>query len=240
MRLKSPQLQKPINQQKGRLDSAIEQYQQQFSEAQERRANQFREELDELAAEAESRLKERQIRAEDVVSGLEATKEEVERLAAAISGTTQAGHHKQYADDEDAAADLWRWIAVSAALIVAAMAVFAFLRQGPAVSWAVFWAKVVLALPFAAIATYAGRESGRHRRNAQRARDRQIDLLAIRPYLEDMDKTAANAIRSIVALRLFGRESEQDEDYEGDAPTGRDLTAKTIDTLMDLLKRGSE
>lgn len=238
-----------IEQQKGRLDAAIQEYQAQFSQAQEtRRAEhtaaleQVKEDADELlrgvqataAAQQEQATKD----AQNILESLKETKRKVEKLASATGGASQAGHYKSYADKEEEAADTWRFIAIVAAAVVGAGAIAAFFQQGADVSWGAFWAKAALTAPFAAIAAYAGGEAGRHRRKSDRARSMQNDILALDPYLIHMEKETADAIKSVVALRTFGQLSREEASHkDSDSPTGADLTAKMIEAVLDIIKR---
>lgn len=73
------------------------------------------------------------------------------------------------------------------------------------------WKTSVSALTLA-IATYMGREASGHRKEA---RDAQLDLNALEPFLANMDEKTAHDLREQFAKQTFGRPLANSKDHGG-------------------------
>lgn len=113
---------------------------------------------------------------------------------------------KIVADRERRSADLCRIITVVTAAVVGGIGLWAVLATpGEASSeWQTLLANVFLSAPFAAIAAYAGRQSGSHRRAERDARHRELQLAALEPFLEPLESEQKAAVRASFAQHLFG------------------------------------
>lgn len=246
------ELRSSLDSQKGRVDTIIEEHQKRFTEAQETRSTKFQGLLDTQEETASTRLDEIEknatTRMDDLASSAQETieeilghKERVEEVTTAVTATALGGHYKEYADDERDEADQWRKWAVWLAGAVGAAGIFAFIwlfvtDAEPSVE--VFLGRLALALPLGAVAAYAGREASKHRRNSKQARTVQLDLLALEPYLASLDETAADKIRTVVALRVFGRDPVAHDSKDGDSPTAVDLGQDALESILNEVRPG--
>lgn len=64
----------------------------------------------------------------------------------------------------------------------------------------------LIALTAGAVATYAARQSSRHRTAELDARRVELDLAAIEPFLAGIPRTEHDAVVIFLARRLFGRD----------------------------------
>lgn len=143
--------------------------------------------------------------AADVVAELEKYRDEAAQLVNAVGQNAFAGGHGVYANEERARADFWRWVTVGAIIVVAALGAWYLVTVGTsAFSIQGFWVRAVLILPFAVLAGYAARQSGRHRNNEIGARNRALELLALDPYLALLPTETQHEIKAKMTDRFFG------------------------------------
>lgn len=239
------ELRSSVDSQKGRVDAIIEEHQKRFTEAQETRSTKFQglldtqgEQastcLDEIKQNARTRMDDLASSAQEAIDEILGHKERVEELTTAVTATALGGHYKQYADDERDEANRWRKWAVLLAGAVGVAGIVAFIwlfvtDAQPSVD--VFLGRLALAVPLGAVAAYAGREASKHRRNSKQTRTVQLDLLALEPYLASLDETLADRIRTVVALRMFGRDPAAHDSKNGDAPTAVDLVQNVLQSI---------
>jgi hypothetical protein len=76
------------------------------------------------------------------------------------------------------------------------------------------------------VTVYTGKESARHRSNADRAKRVELELASLGPFVESLDKPKQDALREKLTSEYFGKEAEPHS------------TTPVIDpnSLVDLLK----
>lgn len=204
-----------IEQQRGRLDEAIERYQGQFSEAQERRSEQFQKELSDLQTwtskkkedidqRFNSATSDAEKQAADLVERMETELSKAQGITSFIGSTGTSAGFRDEADAQRRAANWLRFIAILFGLAAAGLAIWAIVHaQGSDdPSLTVVLAKTLGSLVFVGIAGYIATQSGHHRMREERARRRQLDLVALPPFIaalpedqkEDITREAANTL----------------------------------------------
>lgn len=205
-----------IEQQRGRLDQAIENYQGQFSEAQDRRSEEYRQQLSELEARAADLEKEfkggfdQTIKAaeegtEQALADLSAELVKAQEITSFVGGTSTAAGYGKEADAQRGIADRLRWLAILFGLFAAGLAVWAVLHaegdKNPSLT--VVIAKAVGSLVFAGLAGYVATQSGHHRLREEQARRRELDLLALPAFIATLSDDEKEEITGQVATNLF-------------------------------------
>jgi flavin-binding protein dodecin len=233
------QRKKEIENQKGRLDTAIQEFVQNSStaieEAKAKLETSVRENqqaIEEYLTKARSKVdqlnEDVQEQAEAITSGLEALREDAKEIVGVISRTTMAGAYQILADEEKKTADYWRKIAVYGLIGIIAVAVitlFGFGEDGLTTNE--FLARAFASLTFGLLAAFAGREAGFHRRREQRNRRLQLELSSIDAYLDSLPKEERDTIKAALADRLFGQPEPMKKGDEAQA---------TAPSLLDLIK----
>ena len=211
------------NQQQNTFSSAQDQRQEAFSkllEAKRTEATEAVEAIETSSAEKADRLTEVQ---QGHVSAAQAAKERVEEILGIVSEEALVGAYSKNAAEEKEQADRWRWIAI--ALVLASVAIGVWIVASSAddgTDWDQFAAKTVLALPIAAAAAYAAKQSGEHRHVQREGEHMALQLAALGPYLNDLaGPDSRDELLSDIARKIFGqprRDGGAGSD-SGDAPT---------------------
>lgn len=214
-------LSQTIEQQTARLDSALNDFntrttaalsdlQTTFSAAEETRRSEAltaqQEALEGFKAEQTAASDAFKKSAKRTIEELEALKEQAAQLVGVVTGTATAGHFKIVADGERRTANIWRTVAVTFAGAVVAVGIWIVATHADASSfaWGDFAAKAFLSLPLGALAFYAGNQSASHRQMERRARQTQLQLAALEPFVQPLDAEERAKIRAALAEHLFG------------------------------------
>lgn len=147
--------------------------------------------------------------AETTISQLDSYRDQAARIVQSVGTIGITGNYKNIADSEKNAANLWRWItlAIFASGIGLAIATFVRFYYEPITTqniWAIA-IRLMYALAIAAPALYTARESARHRTNSDRARQSELELASLGPFIELMEDSQKEEIRKSLIPKYFGK-----------------------------------
>ena len=131
------------------------------------------------------------------------------RIVQVVGNIGVTGNYQQIANAEGSQANFWRWVTVAifgTGISVAAATFIKFLDQ-PLSSenlWSVA-IRLLYAIAITSPALYTARESARHRTNADRARQTELELASIGPFIELMPEDKKVAIRESLTASYFGK-----------------------------------
>jgi hypothetical protein len=226
------QLEETIEQQARRLDTAmsdfdsrtaaaLEELQTTFQTAETARLEEARNKADaqieELTTAGDEARASFESAGEAAIAGLQSLQEQAAQLVGTITSTATAGYFQKVANAEQKSADTWRIITVVTAVVVGFIGLWAVLsvRDASTGEWSNLASKAFLSSPFAAIAAYAGKQSGSHRRAERDARHRELQLAALEPFLEPLEDGAKTKVRASFAEHLFGPVAAPDNKSDG-------------------------
>jgi hypothetical protein len=147
------------------------------------------------------------------------------KIVGIIGNIGVTGNYQKTAQDEGAAADLWRRVTLGAfAVAVISGGIALFLAHQADFKLTV--ARMLFAFLVLGVTVYTGKESARHRSNADRAKRVELELASLGPFVESLDKPKQDALREKLTSEYFGKEAEPHS------------TTPAIDpnSLVDLLK----
>ena len=173
-------------------------------------------------------------RASDALVSLEKSKNDASQLVGVVGNIGVTGNYQQIANSESKSAGLWRLITLCffAGGIGLAVATFVEFWKEPIGSGNV-WAigiRLLYAIALATPAWYTAKESARHRTNSDRARQRELELASLGPFIELLPKEKKEEIRAKMTEIYFGKEVEE---HVNESPLdGKDLK----DVIIELIK----
>ncbi len=147
-----------------------------------------------------------------LIANIEDKRTQAARILQVVGNIGVTGNYQQIANAEAAQANFWRWVTVgifSAGIAVAGATFVKFWGQpfSPENAWAVA-IRLLYALAITAPAWYTARESARHRTNSDRARQTELELASIGPFIELMPEEKKVQIREQLTASYFGRTVE--------------------------------
>ncbi|WP_181276456.1 hypothetical protein [Brevibacterium oceani] len=193
-----------VEKQKTRLDDALNTIQEKFDKEATSRDQAW-----------DQHVKEREKKAEGLFSSLEQTNKEAQGILSALSKDSTSSYYSSYANVQAGKADFWRNLAVGAfglaAIIFVGMTVMSFAGLGADLSWwEVVGQKVAAPGGFAAVGAFCARESGQHRKQERAARENELILTAVHPFIVHLPEEMQEAIQMETARRLFVKPIEKD------------------------------
>ncbi|PZP02850.1 MAG: hypothetical protein DI621_28810 [Pseudomonas protegens] len=139
-------------------------------------------------------------------------RDEAARIVQVVGNIGVTGNYQLIANSEGKQANFWRWATIGFFGTGILIAVATFLK---------FWfepftpdsaVSVLIRLFYAIVITtpaiYTARESARHRTNADRAKQTELELASIGPFIELLPEESKVAIRTSLTSSYFGRTTE--------------------------------
>lgn len=185
---------------------------QSFAERETERQAKFEALLVELRKSFAEHLETSNTSSEALIHALEEQREKAARIVQVVGNIGATGNYQRIANDEAKQANFWRWITIGifgAGLSVAAATFYKFWGQplNTETGLAVL-VRLLYAIAITAPAWYTARESARHRTNADRARQTELELASIGPFIELMPEEKKIEIREKLTPLYFGRTVE--------------------------------
>ncbi|CRM35474.1 hypothetical protein [Pseudomonas sp. 37 R 15] len=139
-------------------------------------------------------------------------REDAARIVQVVGNIGVTGNYQRIANSEGESANFWRWVTVAIFGTGIAIAMATFYKfwhepfsQDTAVSVLI---RLFYAIVITSPAIYTARESARHRTNADRARQTELELASIGPFIELLPEDSKVAIRTGLTTSYFGRTTE--------------------------------
>jgi hypothetical protein len=242
-----------------RLDQLVPTFEQQFSEAQDARQATFDEVRVSLEASAESVSTDLAKQADTTKSALsgeanavltevKARRDEVNDLYRVVTDSSTAGAFNEEAATQKTTADEWRQVAIgfgiAAAVIALGSIAWAAVEPNGVSSAGAIVAKVTATLAAAAIAAYAGRQSGRHREREEGAKRLELQLVALGPFIRELGEDEQRDVRKAFVERAFTGQGPPEVNNRGGIfhrrHDGFGLTQEMVNLIVAASRAGSQ
>jgi hypothetical protein len=193
--------------------SAVAKLEQLFAENERDRSNQFQGKLTDYSDTFNSSHERFQANGEEIVAELNRRKEEAARIVQVVGNIGVTGNYQNIANAESSEANFWRWATVCIFLIGIGIATSTFIKHWgenitPENAWSIF-IRLLYAVAITAPAWYTAKESARHRTNADRARQTELELASLGPFIALMPEDKQVDIREKLTPSYFGKEIDE-------------------------------
>lgn len=147
-----------------------------------------------------------------LLSALEDQRVQAARIVQVVGNIGVTGNYQQIGNSEAKQANFWRWVTIAffaGGITVAAATFVKFWGQpfSPETAWSVV-IRLLYAIAITAPAWYTARESARHRTNSDRARQTELELASIGPFIELLPEEKKVQIREQLTPHYFGKSVE--------------------------------
>lgn len=150
--------------------------------------------------------------ASKTLEDLNTFRDDAARIVQVVGNIGVTGNYQRIATSEGESANFWRWVTVAIFGTGIAIAMATFYKfwhepftQDTAISVLI---RLFYAIVITSPAIYTARESARHRTNADRARQTELELASIGPFIELLPEDSKVAIRTGLTSSYFGRTTE--------------------------------
>jgi hypothetical protein len=156
-----------------------------------------------------SHQEESKIKATQLITALETSRDEAANIVQVVGNIGVTGNYQKIANSESKEANLWRWIAVGMFVLgigtaMATLWKFWDVPFTPENAWSAI-IRLLYAIAITTPAWYAAKESARHRSNADSARQTELELASLGPFIELMPTEKKEAIREELIKNYFGK-----------------------------------
>lgn len=144
------------------------------------------------------------------LASLASSQEQAAKIVQVVGNIGVTGNYQKIANAEGNDANIWRNITIGffvAGLLVAVATFWKFWNQpfSPENAWSVL-IRLMYAAGITLPAWYTARESARHRTNSDRARQTELELASLGPFIELMPDDKKHQIREELTKRYFGNQ----------------------------------
>lgn len=189
---------------------------------------QFRKEFDELKENTNNETL-------DLVSNLETKYDEARTLVGLIANVGITGNYQNIANDHKKDANRWRWVAVAfmaAFSIILLITIWNLNVNG--LAWQQALVRVIAAISLSYPATYAARESSKHRKLETINRNAELELASINPFIEDLELETKQRIKGELVEKYFGNHNNLEH---SDAKDLKGLSIENFEKLMEIISK---
>lgn len=192
--------------------AAVSKLEQQYSEKEIERNVAFESLLKQSDTKLIAASKAAQSGADELLIKLSGLRDDAARIVGVVGDIGVTGNYQKIAKTESEQANFWRWATVIIFGCGIAIAVATFIKYyHEAIDSSNVWAiaiRLLYAIAITAPAFYTARESARHRTNSDRAKQTELELAALGPFIELMPDAKKTEIREKLSQVYFGKEIE--------------------------------
>ncbi|UCU99428.1 hypothetical protein [Acidovorax radicis] len=227
-------LSETVAKQKAEAVSVVAVVQQMYAEKEAERVAAFSTMLQDLRADFSTLQTDSEKTQSERLDALRTSQEEAARIVQVVGNTGITGNYQKIANVEGAQADIWRWMTIaffSAGIVIAVATFWKFWHEpfSPETAWSVL-IRLMYAIVIATPAWYTAKESARHRSSADRARQTELELASLGPFIELMPDDRKHQIREELTKRYFGN---QPPEHTAEPPIS---IQKLSDLAIELMK----
>lgn len=231
-------LSESIAAQKAEALAVTAQVQKEYADTEAKRNAEFLKIIESFKETFDSNQDESNSKAVTLLSALETSRDEAAKIVQVVGNIGVTGNYQKIANTESKEANRWRWIAVGmfALGVGTAMATlwkFWDVPFTPENAWSAI-IRLLYAIAITTPAWYAAKESARHRTNADSARQTELELASLGPFIELMTPQKKEAIREDLIKNYFGKGVTPHE--VGDSIQVKDVKEVLIEAIKSFKK----
>ena len=196
--------------------ASVASLQQTFTEKEIERTEAFSKSVKSSQEQLDAVIKELQDKSAGTIVALNTHRDDAARIVRVVGNIGVTGNYQQIADAESTQANFWRWVTVSIFCVGIGVAISTFVKYWDVPTFTPetlgsIAIRLLYALAITAPAWYTARESARHRTNSDRARQTELELASIGPFIELMPDDKKFEIREHLTKQYFGRQVDAHE-----------------------------
>lgn len=153
----------------------------------------------------ETELKKIDTETNELIDRLDTKETEAKKLVNVIGNIGATGNYQRIAEAHKKAADNWRNIAIGFMTVLSVILLVTIWKiDGSTFNWQISLIRILSALVLTYPATYAARESAKHRKLENLNRKAELELASINPFIEILDDKKKQEIKEKLVEKYFG------------------------------------
>jgi hypothetical protein len=171
-----------------------------------------------------------------LLAALEDQRVQAARIVQVVGNIGVTGNYQQIGNAEAKQANFWRWATIGFFTVGVSVAAATFVKFwgapfSPEIAGSVL-IRLLYAIAITAPAWYTAKESARHRTNSDRARQTELELASIGPFIELLPEAKKVQIREQLTPHYFGRSVEaHTANNPLDATAVKDMVVELVKVL---------
>lgn len=201
------------------FESTQETFRTEFDNAKES----FKSEFNEITTNADSETN-------NIVERLNKKLEEGKKIVNVIGNVGVTGNYQLIANDHKSTANVWRYVAITFMGIMSFFLVWIIwdISFDENYDWTKSLFRFVAAVAFSYPATYAARESSKHRKFESINRKLELELASIEPFIELLDEEEKKVIKKELVSKYFGNVDSEETPTEEISLNSLDRIVNTV------------
>lgn len=176
---------------------------------------------------------------DQIIKNLETKLEEAKKIVGVVSDKAVTGNYHNVANSHKTTADVFRIIAILLMIGLSGILIFTIWDiSGANYDWTKSLIRIIAAAALSYPATYAARESSKHRKLEILNRKAELELTAINPFIELLPEQKKQEIKEKLVDKYFGNHgtllSDLDDKKDEDVSIG--TIERIIKTLLPFIK----
>lgn len=172
-----------------------------------------------------------------IINSLNVKLEEAKKIVNVIGNVGVTGNYQLIANEHKSTANLWRWITIAFMTAFSALLIWTIIDlSSEGFDWLKSLIRIVAAAALSYPATYAARESTRHRKLETINRTAELELASLSPFIELLPDGKQQAIREKLVDKYFGNGSSDSitkvSEDEGLSIGGLEKILKAVSSLL--------
>lgn len=165
---------------------------------------------------------------------------EAKKIVGVIGDVSVTGNYQQIANSNKTTADILRIVAIILMLILSGLLIYTIWDiSGDTFDWTKSLIRILAAAALSYPATYAARESSKHRRLEILNRKAELELAAINPFIELLPENKKQEIKEKLVEKYFGNHSSNidNTDNQKDDEVSINALDKILKTILSNIKK---
>ncbi len=175
-----------------------------------------------------------------LITGLNQKFNEAKKIVGVIGDVSVTGNYQQVANSNKITADILRIVAIILMLILSGLLIYTIWDiSGDTYDWTKSLIRILAAAALSYPATYAARESSKHRRLEILNRKAELELAAINPFIELLPENKKQEIKEKLVEKYFGNHSSiiDNTDNQKDDEVSVSALDKILKTILSNIKK---
>ena len=151
----------------------------------------------------------------DLIKNLTIRLEEAKKIVNVIGNVGVTGNYQIIANEHKATANIWRFIAISFMTLLSGLIVWSIIDlSSQDFNWIKSLIRVIAAAILSYPATYAAKESSKHRKLETINRTAELELASINPFIEILSEEKKQMIKEKLVEKYFGNGKTNDQEQK--------------------------
>lgn len=177
------------------------------------------------------------VSAQKFIEQLEEYRVQGRTLIGLINDSAVTGNYQKIANENKTTANIWRRISIGFMSLLSGLLIYAIWDiSGSDFDWKKSIIRIIVAAALSYPATYAARESSKHRIIENKNRKLELELASINPFIDDLEPDEKKKIKEELVNKYFGNNLSESIDFSKEEEISVTIIEKILKSLLPFVK----